>query len=416
MPSIALIPRKVLLLIALFVFPRLSPAQQEDSFSALYAKADAKRNAAYSQAYPKLTPPNQEMLIRAESAWTDFSDKEKALMNALKSENLVSEEFAQAHGIVLVDSRTNHLQAFFVDYNINYPPQYTPQNRDHDLNKTYSECFLRLTASNQALLLSSERAWLTYRDEDIAAVVASDNNQTWIDAAMVHLTLKRTEQLASIVESLSQVPITNTPTQELPSPPVQNSSPNPEDVKALAEFQNDAKVVLNAFLAKKDDPFFKKADVIKNAPELSAEISSQISKLDSKFTELLHKPYSNQRLEPALNECATVELLVSWSKFTQGLKAGDVVDADLAIQTIVSRRPNAIAANYLPFWQTVGSWHDLFVIDEAKYYEHVDRGNSFADLGKTSDAIKEYQAAYDIIENPTALEKIKKLREQSLGL
>jgi uncharacterized protein YecT (DUF1311 family) len=416
MPPIALITRKELLLFALFVVPCLSPAQQAGIFSDGDATANSQLNSAYSQALPRLIESQQQLFLRAQLAWTIFSDKEKALLNALQTENLVSEDFAHTHSLAVVYARTKHLQEFFVDYKINYPPQDTPQNQDQELNKIYAECFLRMTASDQRLLLSSERAWLTYRDADIDAAMATSPSQILKNATIVTLTIPRIAQLTSIVQSLRQTPIANTPTQILPPPPVQNSSPNPEDVKALAEFQNDAKAVLNAFVAKKDDPFFKKADVIKNVPGLSTEISSQISKLDSKYMELLHKPYSDKLLEPASNECAVVELLFSWSKFTEEVKAGNVVDADLAIQMAVSQKPKNIAAAYLPFWQTVGSWHDLFVIDEANFYAHYDKGNSFAANGKTSDAIKEYQAAYAIIESPTLLEKIKNLREQSLGL
>jgi Tfp pilus assembly protein PilF len=56
------------------------------------------------------------------------------------------------------------------------------------------------------------------------------------------------------------------------------------------------------------------------------------------------------------------------------------------------------------------------VTDKDKYSDHLAKANSFADLGKTSSAIKEYQAAYDIIEDSAIPERIKRLREQSLGL
>ena len=337
-------------------------------------------------------------------------------MDALKSENLVSEESANALRIDVVKARTNHVQQFFLGTTIFQPPDYTPQNRDQKLNKIYAECVRRLTASNQTLLQASERAWITYRDADISALAASGNDQKWRNLAIVELTEVRSAQLTAIVQSLDQIPTASPAAKELPPPPVQNTAPYPDDVKALAQFQNDAKAVLNAILAKKDDPFFKKADALRNLPELPDEIANRISKLDATCVGLSDKPYADKLLEPALNECATIELLAFWSKFTRQVKEGNVTDADLAIQTAISRKPKDISPAYLPFWQTVGSWHDIFVLDEAHYYDHVDKGNSFAAVGKTSAAIKEYQAAYDIFTNSTTSEKIKKLREQSLGL
>ena len=348
--------------------------------------------------------------------WIYFSEKEKALMTGLQNENLISEEFARAHSIAVVNARANHLQVFYVNNTIDVPPQFTPQNRDQELNNTYAKCFLQMNTNTQGLLQSAERAWITYRDADIAAAASTSANPKWTDAAIVCLTLARTDELISIVQSLRQDPITTTPAQVLPPPVTILGSPNPDDVKAVSEFQDEEKAVLNALLAKKDDSFFKNADVIKNVPELPVEISNQISELDSKYLNLSKRPYSAQLLKPAANEGAVVELLSSWSEFTQRLKAGNVVDADLAIQRAVSLKPKDIAPDYLPLWQTIGSWHDLFVTDEAQYYDHMDKGNSFAELGKTSAAIKEYKAAYDIFASPTAAAKIKKLREQSLGL
>ena len=225
----------------------------------------------------------------------------------------------------------------------------------------------------------------------------------------------RNAQLTNIVLQLKEVPTTDTTPQESP-PPLQMSSPDPEDVKAMSQFQDDAKGILNALLSKKDGPFFKNADAIKNAPELPTEISDQISKLDAQYIALSRKPYSAKLFEPALNECAAVELLASWSKFKQQLKTGSADDAGSIIQNALSQKPMDITADYLPIWQAAESWRDVYHTDDLKFDDHIQKAKSLAGLGKTSAAIKEYQAAYDIIQDSTIPEKIKKLREQSLGL
>jgi hypothetical protein len=117
-----------------------------------------------------------------------------------------------------------------------------------------------------------------------------------------------------------------------------------------------------------------------------------------------------------LNEYAAVELLAGWSKFAQQLKTGGVAGAGTTIHDALDFKPKDVTPDYLPLWQTVLSWQDVYTKDHAKFDEHVRKAKSFADLGKTSDAIKEYQAAYDLIENSSIPEQIKQLREQSLGL
>ena len=394
--------------------PCLSYAQAAGSVGA-YAAADALRNAAYSQAYPTLTPPAQGMLIRAELAWTDFSDKERALTNALQNGSLVSQELVQSHGIAVVEARTKHLREFFVGKKVDYPPQYTPQNRDQLLNTAYAECMRSMPVIDQGLLLSSERSWITYRDADIECVMASYDDPKMKDAVIITLTVPRIEQLTSIAHSISQVPVANASVLESPLP-LQNSSANPDDLKAVIEFQGKAKACLSAFVAKKNDPFFTKPEAIKNVPELSSDLSNQISKLDAQYAALPRKPDPSQLFEPAVNESAAVELLTSWSKFTQQLKAGSLDEAGDTIQIAINQEPKDVTADYLPLWQAVESWREVYLHDKAKFYDHVQKAQSLAELGKSSAAIKEYQAAYDLVEDSTIPEKIKNLREQSLGL
>ena len=416
MQPIALITRKQLLLIALFVFPCFSKAQQPDHLSGVYAQLNSQLDAEYSEALSRLTTSQQEPFLRAQLAWNIISDKEKALVNSLQSENFVPNGFAPSHTMIEIESRSMHLKAFFVDYKIDYPPQDTPQNQDDELNKIYAECMGRMTTSDQELLLSSERAWITYRDADIDAVIATGGNPIVKNAVIVTLSLQRIKSLTSIAHSMGQVPITNTPIQGVSTFLPQNSSPAAEDVKAMTEFQNGAKATLNALLANKTAPFFKTADAIKNVPELPAEISDQISKLHVQYDALSRKPDSINLLDPGLNECAAVELLSAWSKFTQQLKTGSADDAGSIIEKALSKKPKGITAAYLPLWQTAESWREVYVDDDLKFYEHILKAKSFGELGKTSAAIKEYQAAYDIIEDSTIPEKIKKLRDQSLGL
>jgi uncharacterized protein YecT (DUF1311 family) len=413
--STALLPCRELLFIALITFRGLSLAQQDGNVPDAYAAADSQLNAVYQQVLPRFTLPNQEIFRRAELAWIDFSNKQKALVNRLQNENLVPNEFANADSIVEVNTRSKHLQTFFLSNNIPIAQPYMLQNLDQALNKTYTACFRRMSQNDQGLLVSSGRAWITYRNADAASVMAAYNNQTVETAAAAQVTAMRNAQLISLMQSVRPAPTTNTPAQEMPSP-LQNSSPNPEDISAVFQFKDEAKGVLNAFLAKKDDPFFKNADAIKNIPELPAEISTSISKLDTEYIALSQKSDSARLLEPALNECRAVELLSSWSKFRNLLKTGHLDEAGSLMEKMVSQKPTGFTADYLPLWQTVESWQKVYLTDKSQFDDHIEKAQSSANLGQTSVAIKEYQAAYNLIEDATIPEKIKKLQEQSLGL
>jgi hypothetical protein len=94
----------------------------------------------------------------------------------------------------------------------------------------------------------------------------------------------------------------------------------------------------------------------------------------------------------------------------------DVDSAGSILQKAISDKPTVLSAAYSPLWQIAESWQKVYLVDETKFRDHIQKALSFAALGRTSAAIKEYQAAFDIIEVSTIPEKIKKLRDQSLGL
>ena len=404
--------RQLLLLSALVVVPVVFFAQQASS-SESFSQADSELTSDYKIALRRFTPANQEALRRAERAWIEFTNKQYALFHALKRENILTQDAVDKAAFTEICSRRDHLLTFFVTGNpILSVPLTEWQSRDRELTSAYGDCMSRLSGSNQLLLKEAERAWITYRDADAISSAVAYNNQGAQITAAAQLTAIRTAQLVALVNAAGQA-ATNVPVQE--SAP-QNSSPDPDDLKSAAQLQEDAKAMLKSFVVKKDDPFFKKADVLQNIPELSHELADSVSKLDAKFTELSQKPFSANFLGPALNEQAAIQLLAAWSKFLQLLKTESVDDAGGIIHDALARKPKEVSADYLPLWQTVISWQDVYLQEEPKFREHIHKARELADLGKTSDAIKEYQAAYTIIEDSTIPAKIKKLREQSLGL
>jgi len=192
-------------------------------------------------------------------------------------------------------------------------------------------------------------------------------------------------------------------------------APNPEDVREATECIDEIKSMAEALLANKDDSFFKRADAIKNAPDLPSDITRQLSRICENFP-LLKRPDFRKLLERNRNEFAVFHLLLQWYEFTKHLKNGSIEDARSAILRPDTFKPKDITPEYLPLWQVIQDWENVFQQEEPKFTGHMHKAQSLADLGKTSDAIKEYQAAYDIIRDPSIPEKIKKLQAQSLGL
>ena len=98
------------------------------------------------------------------------------------------------------------------------------------------------------------------------------------------------------------------------------------------------------------------------------------------------------------------------------LKAGSIDEAVAGLGKALDRKPKNVSPDYLPIWTAAESWRSVFTKATGEYQPHVNKARSFAQLGKISDAIREYEAAFAIIEVPSIPTEIKKLREQSLGL
>lgn len=394
--------------VVLSLFPSLALAQQDQNAADSATDSDAVLTSTYKLALARFAPDKKEMLRRAERAWITFSNKEEAVLNGLRDEKLLSPDADDRATLAEVNARSNHLGAFFVNGSVPTADPSAWKIQDRELTNAYAECMRKFGGADQNLLREAERAWIAYRDADSASTMSAYGNQAIQIAAATHLTALRVAQLRALSNRGNESSLAS-------QPPAQNDSSHFEDAKAVAEFQDDAQGVLKALLAKKDDPFFAKADAIKAAPDLPKDITEQISKLDSRYLGLSRK-FSSKLLEPTLNTSAAVKLLAGWSAFIYQLKSGSVDSAGSTIHHALDSKPNAVLPDYLLLWQTVESWQEVYAKDVSKFNEHIRQARALADLGKTSDAIKQYQEAYDIIENSSVPEQIKKLREQSLGL
>src|ERR1700730_5249574 len=78
-----------LLISSLFI---LAFALGQNAVSESFTEADAELNGVYKQALLSLPIGSQEPLRRAERAWIDFSNRNVAVLHALRRSDLISEE------------------------------------------------------------------------------------------------------------------------------------------------------------------------------------------------------------------------------------------------------------------------------------------------------------------------------------
>ncbi|MEA3187624.1 MAG: hypothetical protein QOD99_1454, partial [Chthoniobacter sp.] len=326
-------------------------------------------------------------------------------------QNLLAENFVNEATITEINSRSDHIRSFFCR---DFLPTTSPEGwraQDEQLGKVYSECMGRLNSGQQHLLREAERAWIIYRDADeLSARTVYTDSAVWL-AAVSHLTANRMTQLSAISNSLG----TSSHAENSESP-VTNRTPDPSDVKTVADLKDQSKSVLLSLKEKSGNLFIAQATALKNAPDLPPTIADQLSDLDLKFRTILTKDGATKFLASASSEYLTVELLSSWSLFKRQLKTGDVADARKALAAVLGRKPKDLPPAYDVMWAFAEAWLQAYDKVAPDFESHLKKAKSFAELGKNADAIREYQAAFDIIDNSSIPPEIKKLREQSLGL
>lgn len=406
---------RVFMVMAAFgVLPWQTLGQANDGFDA--AAVDARLNQLYKSCLTGLAPQGQESLKEAERAWIVFTQKSGQALVTLRHSGALTEEQLMRIFLNEERNRCDQLQTFFVSGQFQEEDSRTGRERaEKELQNTYDRCLQRLSSQDQNLLREAQRAWLVFRDADADASVmaARQANRGWFRgfAAKAHSATLRANQLRSIYLESSGPPL-----EQLVVATVKSAPPPDYEITTLAQLQKEAQSKLKAFLAQKEAPFFGKAETIKKLPELPTDLSEQLRELDVKFNRFNGRSDTAKLFEPVLNEYLAVELLTTWSSFTQQMKSGDVQKGTDALNDVLRRKPAVVSPDFVSIWQAAQSWQPIYTKAAADYEEHVKKAQSLAALGKNGAAIQEYEAAYDLIENATTLQEIKKLREQSLGL
>ena len=399
-------------------------SQAQDTSSDPFKRADSELTAAYQQSLKRFSHKDQEVLRRAERAWIVYSDKEEAVLDALQKENLLTEDAVDKATINEVNIRSGYLNEFYVlGKPILNATKSVVEIQEQILQKEYDVCIGRLQESDVLLLREAERAWIAYRDAEQASVRFAYGTEGALNLAGLRLAGCHLVQLHSLVTSVGVRPVPMTPAPQIASRGLhlifgrpQTGSPTPEDIKSAADVREEAKGVVNGFLAKKDDPFFKVGSAIKKAPSLPEDVADRISKLELKLAELSRRPNCADLFKSEPNESAAVTMLATWAQFIGELKTSEAERAGATLHFALSLKPKEVTPEYLPLWEAIQSWEEVYKKDLSKFQSHLTEANYLASSGKTSEAIKEYQAAYEILEIPSIPERINKVRQQSLGL
>jgi len=374
-------------------------------------QAGANLTAAYKEALADYPHESQETLRKAERAWIDFSNKNEAFIDALQKEGLISDEKDDQFQAAEVNSRALQLRAFFCITGAPYDnPQQMLQLQEAQLTSIYQEFMTQLSGADQELLREAERTWIVYRDlntnAEASAIHHSNDPQTWITSSRAWVTGARQSELAFILRSK---------TSSQTTPPADF-----DDTTEVAEWQKDAKSAIAELMAKRAGPISGPVTDLKDLPSIPEDSASKIHDLwHEMILTLRREAHHDQKKSPVIilsDEGLTIDLLENWSNFEGLFKAGRIAEASDVLTYQFAHKPKVIPPEYASIWDNLTAWKT--VIDKAAtpFKDHLNKAKASADLGKISDALREYQAAYSIFPDPQIPEEIKKIREQSLGL
>ena len=184
------------------------------------------------------------------------------------------------------------------------------------------------------------------------------------------------------------------------------------DETSVSQWQKDQASFLDNIRTKQSSPFFKSFPTIATFDELHPETQQTLTKLDTDYKNLQQSLQFPQLLTRISRERQTVLAMNGIAAIVQKVKAQDVRGAFSQLNDTSNNCPtadrlvtDALKEMKKPLEKLVGDAD-----------QHQSEAQKLEALGKTSAAIKEYQQSFDLIKNDNLLQKIKQLREQSLGL
>lgn len=150
--------------------------------------------------------------------------------------------------------------------------------------------------------------------------------------------------------------------------------------------------------------------------ELPTPVSESIDSLIERARDSREKLGYETALRESRAETQTADALAIVDQATHILAAGDAAKAASRVSDFLKRNPEAPAENQKPLWHYLVSLSSLCSRSENGAGVHLQQADLFVAAGKMGDALREYQEAYRLFPTPATAEKIRHLRENSLGL
>jgi hypothetical protein len=161
---------------------------------------------------------------------------------------------------------------------------------------------------------------------------------------------------------------------------------------------------------------FQKIDRFDSVQRLPVPVSETIGSLADRARELRSKLGSEAAPAEYQAETETAEALSVVDQITSAIANNDASEASSKVTGFLKSNPGPIVEDQKPLWGYLNSVQSLCSRLEKEADVHLQRAQSLAAAGKTTEAIQEYQQAYGTFPNPAIAAKIRQLQDNSLGL
>jgi hypothetical protein len=161
---------------------------------------------------------------------------------------------------------------------------------------------------------------------------------------------------------------------------------------------------------------FHPVDRLDSVKQLPAPVSESVGPLLDQARDLRSKSGYEAAPQELRSEIGTAEALSVVDQVTRNIAANDVSEAGSRLAVFLKTHSEPTANGQKALWGYLTSMRTLCSRLEKDAYLHVQRAQSFAAAGKTSDAIREYQEAYRTFPNPATAQTIHQLIGNSHGL
>ena len=184
--------------------------------------------------------------------------------------------------------------------------------------------------------------------------------------------------------------------------------------RVIADFKRQTQTVLSRVGEATGN--FHEIEGLDSVPKWPAQVTDSVSSLIDRARDVRSELGDESAVEECRPEIETINALSVADQVTQDMAGNDASLASTKLNGFLQSNPEPPADDQKPLWHYLISLQLSFSRAETEAQAHLELGKSLAEANKTSEAIREYQKAYQIFPNPATAEKIRQLQDNSLGL